>query len=84
MTQRHGGRFLVGDRVAREAAVLASIGFAGIAIFQLRLAAGAPWGHAAWGGANATSQRPCEAQAQVRFSSMRPPRGSCSALLRSF
>jgi hypothetical protein len=82
MTQRHGGRFLVGDRVAREAAVLASI--AGIAIFQLALAAGAAWGHAAWGGANATSQRPCEAQAQARFSSMRPPRGSCSALLRSF
>jgi hypothetical protein len=33
--------------------VLAAIGFAGIAIFQIALAAGAPWGRAAWGGENA-------------------------------
>ena len=31
----------------------AAIGFAGIAVFEIALAAGAPWGHAAWGGANA-------------------------------
>ena len=41
------------DRVARTAAVLAAIGFAGLAIFQAALAAGAPWGHAAWGGEEA-------------------------------
>ena len=41
------------DRVARPAAVLAAIGFAGLAIFQTALAAGAPWGHAAWGGEEA-------------------------------
>jgi hypothetical protein len=44
----------------RWAAVLAAIGFAGIALFQAALAAGAPWGHAAWGGADAeltTTQR---------------------------
>jgi hypothetical protein len=48
------------DRAVRTAAVLAAIGFAGIVVFQLALAAGAPWGHAAWGGANAeltTAQR---------------------------
>lgn len=47
-------------RVTRAAAVLAAAGFAGIAVFQLALAAGAPWGHAAWGGAEAelsTAQR---------------------------
>jgi hypothetical protein len=37
----------------RTAAVAAAIGFAGIAVFEIALAAGAPWGHAAWGGAHA-------------------------------
>lgn len=32
------------------AAHLAALGFAGLALFQLLLAAGAPLGHAAWGG----------------------------------
>jgi hypothetical protein len=35
------------------AAIAATVGFTGLAIFQIALAAGAPWGHAAWGGANA-------------------------------
>jgi len=49
-----------GSRASRAAAVLAASGFFGIAVFQLALAAGAPWGHAAWGGAHAelsTTQR---------------------------
>jgi hypothetical protein len=41
------------DRAARLAAMLAALGFAGLAAFQAALAAGAPWGHAAWGGADA-------------------------------
>jgi hypothetical protein len=56
------------DRAVRTAAVLAAIGFAGIVVFQLALAAGAPWGHAAWGGANAeltTAQRVGSAVAVV-------------------
>jgi hypothetical protein len=36
--------------VATWAGALAAIGFASLAIFQAALAAGAPWGHAAWGG----------------------------------
>jgi hypothetical protein len=40
-------------RTGRTAAVAAAIGFAGIAVFEMALAAGAPWGHAAWGGAQA-------------------------------
>ena len=40
-------------RAARLAAVLAAIGFAGLAVFQAALAASAPWGLAAWGGENA-------------------------------
>ena len=70
VTQRRGGRFRVGDLVARVAAVVAAIGFAGIAIFQLALAAGAPMGHAAWGGANArlsTAQRGASAAAVVFY-----------------
>ena len=70
MTQRRGERFLAGDHVARVAAVVAAIGFAGIAIFQLALAAGAPWGYAAWGGANArlsTAQRSASAAAVVFY-----------------
>ena len=70
MTQRPGGRFLASDHVVRVAAVVAAIGFAGIAIFQLALAAGAPWGHAVWGGANAhlsTAQRSASAAAGVFY-----------------
>jgi hypothetical protein len=37
---------------ARSAAVVASVGFFGLAVFQGLLAAGVPWGEAAWGGAN--------------------------------
>ena len=40
-------------RTARRAAIAAALGFLGIAIFELVLAAGAPLGHAAWGGAHA-------------------------------
>jgi hypothetical protein len=70
MTQRRGERFLAGDHVARVAAVVTAIGFAGIAIFQLALAVGAPWGHAAWGGSNArlsTAQRSASAAAVVFY-----------------
>jgi hypothetical protein len=52
--------FTPSHRDGRTAAVAATIGFAGIAIFELGLAAGAPWGHAAYGGATAqlsTAQR---------------------------
>jgi hypothetical protein len=38
---------------SRTAAKAAACGFAGIAAFQVALAAGAPLGHAAWGGADA-------------------------------
>jgi hypothetical protein len=40
-------------RPADLAAALAAIGFGSLAFFQAALAAGAPWGHAAWGGGNA-------------------------------
>jgi transposase len=40
-------------RARRDAAVAAAIGCVGNAIFQIALAAGAPLGHAAWGGADA-------------------------------
>jgi hypothetical protein len=39
-------------RDCRLAALLAALGFAGIAAFEVALAAGVPWGHAAWGGAH--------------------------------
>ena len=42
------------------AAIAATLAFACLALFQLALAAGASWGHAAWGGASAelsTAQR---------------------------
>jgi hypothetical protein len=39
--------------MSRIAAVAAATGFVGVAIFQLSLALGAPWGYAAWGGAHA-------------------------------
>jgi hypothetical protein len=45
--------FTPSHRAARTAAVLAALGFAAIAIFEAALAAGAPWGLAAWGGAHA-------------------------------
>ena len=38
------------SRGAKLKTVLAAIGFAALADFQAALAAGAPWGHAAWGG----------------------------------
>jgi hypothetical protein len=37
---------------ARSAATVAAVGFALVALFQLALALGAPWGKAAWGGAH--------------------------------
>jgi len=36
--------------IAEKAAIAATVGFAGVAVFQLLLAAGAPFGEAAWGG----------------------------------
>jgi len=33
-------------------AIAAAVGFVGIAVFQIALAAGAPLGHAAWGGSH--------------------------------
>jgi hypothetical protein len=48
------------NRTIRRAGVAAAIGFIAIAIFELVLAAGAPLGHAAYGGAHAhlsTAQR---------------------------
>jgi hypothetical protein len=36
--------------VAKKAAIAATVGFAGLAVFQLLLAAGVPLGEAAWGG----------------------------------
>jgi hypothetical protein len=56
--------------VARLAAALAAIGFASLAIFQAALAAGAPWGHAAWGGTDAhlsAGQRGASAVAAVVY-----------------
>jgi hypothetical protein len=51
---RHkAARFRPSEHAARTAAVLAAAGFFGLALFQVALAAGADWGHAAWGGANA-------------------------------
>jgi hypothetical protein len=41
------------DRGARSAAVAAAVGFAAITVFEIALVAGAPLGHAAWGGAHA-------------------------------
>jgi hypothetical protein len=60
--------FTRSEHAARVAAVLAAIGFAGIVLFQIALAAGVPWGHAAWGGAHAdlsTAQRSGSAAAVV-------------------
>jgi hypothetical protein len=44
--------FRLSARDSRWAALLAALGFAGIAAFEVALAAGVPWGHAAWGGAH--------------------------------
>jgi hypothetical protein len=58
------------DRVARLAAVLAAIGFTSLAVFQAALAAGAPWGHAAWGGGDAhlsAGQRVASAVAAIIY-----------------
>jgi hypothetical protein len=41
------------DRGVRFAAAIAAVGFAGLVIFQIALAAGAPLGKAAWGGTHA-------------------------------
>jgi len=41
---------LQGERIA---AVVAATGFGALGVFQLALALGAPWGHAAWGGDSA-------------------------------
>jgi hypothetical protein len=41
------------QRAGRTAAVIATVGFAGIAAFELVLALGAPLGHAAYGGSTA-------------------------------
>lgn len=41
------------DQTARLAAAAAAVGFAGVAMFQIALAAGVPWGQAAWGGQHA-------------------------------
>ncbi len=57
-------------RAARSAAKLAAVGFASVAVYQAALAAGAPWGHAAWGGENAdlsTAQRRASAAAVVVY-----------------
>jgi drug/metabolite transporter (DMT)-like permease len=40
-------------RPGEIAAVLAATAFAGVALFEVALAVGAPWGHAAWGGEHA-------------------------------
>jgi hypothetical protein len=56
------------DRTARSAAVLAAVGFSLLAAFQATLAAGVPWGHAAWGGETAqlsTGQQVASAVAAV-------------------
>jgi hypothetical protein len=36
--------------IAKKAAIAATVGFAGLAVFQLLIAAGVPLGEAAWGG----------------------------------
>ena len=58
------------DRVARWAAAFATIGFASLAVFQAALAAGANWGHAAWGGDDAhlsAGQRVASATAAIVY-----------------
>jgi hypothetical protein len=56
--------------VVRRAAQAATIGFAALIAFQSALAAGAPLGHAAWGGTNAhltTGQRVASALSVVVY-----------------
>ena len=71
MVRRHQMNLVTGSgRVARLAAALAAIGFASLAIFQAALAAGAPWGNVAWGGAEAhlsAGQRGASAVAAVIY-----------------
>ena len=58
------------DPTARWAAVLAAVGFSLLAAFQAALAAGVPWGHAAWGGGSAqlsTAQQAASAVAAVVY-----------------
>jgi hypothetical protein len=58
------------ERPAGLAAAVAATGFAGLAVFQAALAAGAPWGHAAWGGERAdlsTAQQTASAVAAVVY-----------------
>ena len=58
------------DRAATWAGTLAAIGFVAFAIFQTALAAGAPWGHAAWGGESAdlsAAQQSASAAAAVIY-----------------
>jgi hypothetical protein len=58
------------ERPAGLAAAVAATGFAGLAVFQAALAAGAPWGHAAWGGESAdlsTAQQSASAVAAVVY-----------------
>lgn len=45
--------FAPSHRAGRTAALVAALGFAGIAVFELALALGAPLGHAAYGGSTA-------------------------------
>jgi hypothetical protein len=50
--------------------VLAAIGFTALALFQFALAAGAPWGQAAWGGGDShlsAAQRGASAVAAVVY-----------------
>ncbi|MFL5791358.1 MAG: hypothetical protein ACJ76A_07625 [Actinomycetota bacterium] len=42
---------VMSQRTVRTAAIVVSVGFVGLAVFQAALAAGAPLGAAAWGGA---------------------------------
>lgn len=51
------------DQPTRLAAAAAAIGFAGVAAFQVALAAGVPWGEAAWGG------QPAQLPTSLRVSS---------------
>jgi len=58
------------NRVGSSAAMLAAIGFAALAVFQAALAAGVPWGHAAWGGEEAhlsAEQRSASAVAAIVY-----------------
>jgi hypothetical protein len=53
------------DRVARACAIAAAALMSGLALFQAALAAGVPWGYAAFGGANAELEPPLRVAAGV-------------------